>query len=62
MNTLARNETIDRLPLAEIKATLHAFMEPVLVQMPEKRLQTVVELAVQGILGGRSPLVTQMAR
>lgn len=53
---------IDKLPAAEIKATLHAFMEPVLVQMPEKRLQTVAELAVQGILGGQSPLVTQMAR
>jgi hypothetical protein len=37
-------------------------MEPVLVQMPEKRWRVVAELAVQGILGGQSPLVTQMAR
>jgi hypothetical protein len=62
MNKIQRNGTIDKLPVAEIQATLHAFMEPVLMQMPEKRLQTVVELAVQGILGGQSPLVTQMAR
>ena len=62
MNKIARNETIDKLPLAEIKATLHAFMAPVLMQMPEKRWQVVAELAVQGILGGQSPLVTQIAR
>jgi len=62
MNKILRNEAIDKLPVAEIQATLHAFIEPVLVQMPEKRLQTVAELAVQGILGGQSPLVTQMAR
>ena len=62
MKKIARNETIDKLPLAEIKATLHTFMEPVLVQMPEKRWQVVAELAVQGILGGQSPLVTQIAR
>ena len=62
MNKITRNETLDKLPVAEIKATLHRFMEPVLAQMPEKRLRVVTELAVQGILGGQSPLVTQMAR
>ena len=62
MNKIARNEAIDKLPVAEIQATLHAFMGPVLAQMPEKRLQMVAELAVQGILGGQAPLVTQMAR
>jgi len=62
MNKITRNETIDKLPLAEIKATLHGFMAPVLVQMPEKRWQVVAELAVQGILGGQSPLITQIAR
>lgn len=62
MNKIPGTETIDKLPVAEIQATLHAFMEPVLMQMPEKRLQAVAELAVQGILGGQSPVVTQMAR
>ena len=62
MKKILQNETIDKLPVAEIQATLQTFMEPVLMQMPEKRLQTVAELAVKGILGGQSPLVTQMAR
>lgn len=62
MKKILGNEAIDKLPVAEIQATLQAFMEPVLVQMPEKRLRAVVRLAVQGILGGQSPLVTQMAR
>jgi hypothetical protein len=52
MNKIPRNEAIDKLPVAGIQATLHTFVEPVLMQMPEKRLQTVAELGVQGILGG----------
>ena len=51
MNKILQNETIDKLPVAEIQATLQTFMEPVLMQMPEKRLQTVAELAVQGNTG-----------
>jgi hypothetical protein len=62
MTTIHRNEMIGKLPIAEIQATLHTFMQPVLAQLPEKRWRVVAELAVQGILGGQSPLVTQIAR
>jgi hypothetical protein len=37
-------------------------MKPVLMHLPEKRWREVGKLAVQGIIGGQSPLVTQMAR
>ena len=62
MNTILQSSIIDKLPMAELTTTLEAFLEPVLICLPEKRLQKVGKLAVQGIIGGQSPLVTQMAR
>ena len=62
MNRILQNSAIDKLPMKELTATLDAFMEPVLMHLPEKRLREVAKLAVQGVIGGQSPLVTQMAR
>ena len=62
MNTILQNDGFDKLPVDELTATLGVFMEPVLMHLPEKRLRTVGKLAVQGVIGGQSPLVTQMAR
>ena len=62
MNTILQNGGIDKLPVAELETTLHEFMGPVLECLPEKRLREVGELAVRGVIGGQSPLVTQMAR
>jgi len=62
MNTILQNSVIDKLPMKELTGTLDAFMEPVLMHLPEKRLREVAKLAVQGVIGGQSPLVTQMAR
>lgn len=62
MNTILQNSAIDKLPMKELTATLDAFMEPVLANLPEKRLREVAKLAVQGVIGGQSPLITQMAR
>jgi hypothetical protein len=62
MNTILQNSVIDKLPMEELTATLDTFLAPVLIHLPEKRLREVAELAVQGVIGGQSPLVTQMAR
>lgn len=62
MDSILQNEAIDKLPVAELTATLDVFLEPMLMRLPEKRLRAVGKLAVQGILSGQSPLVTQMAR
>ena len=62
MVSILQNDVIDKLPVAELSATLDLFLEPALMQLPEKRMQTIGKLAVQGVLGGQSPLVTQMAR
>jgi hypothetical protein len=38
------------------------FLQPVTARMPEKRLRKTLELAVRGIVGGQSPVVTNIAR
>lgn len=62
MASILQDEAIGKLPVVELRSELNLFMQPVLRRLPEKRLRTVGELAVQGILGSQSPLVTQMAR
>jgi hypothetical protein len=62
MDTIQQSGAIDNLPVKELMDTLGVFLEPVLVHLPEKRLREVGRLTVQGIIGGQSPLVTQMAR
>ena len=62
MDSILENEVIGKLPVAELKAELELYLEPVLRRLPENRLRVVGKLAVQGILGGQSPLLTQMAR
>jgi hypothetical protein len=54
MASILQNDVIDKLPMAELTATLDLFLEPVLMHLPEKRLQAVGKLAVQGVLGGQS--------
>jgi hypothetical protein len=62
MSTITQNEVLAKIPLAELEAEIEKFMEPVTQRLPEKRLRTVVNLAIRGISGAQSPLVTQMAR
>jgi hypothetical protein len=52
MKTILQNSAIDKLPMKELTATLDAFMEPVLTNLPGKRLREVAKLAVQGVIGG----------
>ena len=62
MSTIAQNEVLAKIPLAELEAEIETFLEPVTKRLPEKRLRTVVSLAIRGISGAQSPVVTQMAR
>ena len=54
-------EIQSNLPVAELMSGLSAFLQPLLAHLPEQRLRTVAQLAVQGILSGQSPMVTRMA-
>lgn len=62
MKSILQSNAIASLPVGELTAALETFLEPVVMQLPEKRLGKVVRLIVQGILGNQSPIVTQMAR
>jgi hypothetical protein len=62
MASIQQDEAIGKLPVGELQAELALFLQPVLRRLPEKRLQAVGELAVQGILGSQSQVVTHMAR
>ncbi len=52
----------DGLPVAELRESAEQYLEPLLRQVPEKRLRTVSVLMVLGIWAGHSPLITHMAR
>ena len=50
------------LPVAELAEEAERYLEPLLRQLPEKRLRAVGVRMVLGILAGHSPIITQMAR
>jgi hypothetical protein len=52
----------DGLPMTELTESAERYLEPLLRQLPEKRLRAVGVLMVLGILAGHSPIITQMAR
>lgn len=62
MERILHHRAVDNLPVAKLIESLREFLEPVLMHLPEKRLREVVLLAVQGIIGAKSPVVTRMAR
>jgi hypothetical protein len=62
MSTIAQKEVLAKIPVAELEAEIEQFVEPVTRRLPEQRLRKVVSLALRGISGAHSPLITQMAR
>jgi hypothetical protein len=62
MEKILQNRAIVNLPVAELTDALNTFLEPVSMHLPEKRLREVGNLAVQGIIGAQSPIVTKVAR
>jgi len=62
MSTTAQNELLAKLQVAELEAEIEKLVEPVTKRLSEKRLKTVVRLALRGISGAHSPVITQMAR
>ncbi len=62
MIDIAVKEVLDKLPVTELENSMQSFLEPMMVVLPDKRLQQVVPLAVRGIIGSETPVVTQMAQ
>lgn len=62
MCTIAQNEVLAKIPVAELEAEIETFLEPVTKRLPEKRLRKVLSLAIRGRSSAQSPVVTHMAR
>ena len=62
MSIVAIQEVLDKLPVAELKSSLSEFLGPFTGVLPDKRLEEVAQLGVQGIIAAQSPLINQMAR
>ena len=62
MIDIAVKAVLDKLPVVELEKSLDVFLGPMMAVLPDKRLQQVVPLAVRGIIGSETPVVTQMAQ
>lgn len=54
--------SLAKLPIDEIKGTIQKHIQPMTKQLPDKRLKRVMEDMVLGILGGETPIITEIAR
>ena len=61
MYSIPQNPLIDKLPGSELQDQLKCFLQPMLMQLPEKRLRVVAQMMVQGIIAARSPVLTKAA-
>lgn len=62
MKRIAIKEVLKQLPIGELETSLNEFLSPIHENLPEKRLEKVASLSVEGILGSESPVVLQMAQ
>lgn len=51
-----------KLPIGEIKTSIQEHIQPMCKRLPDKRLERVVEDMVLGVLGGETPVITEIAR
>lgn len=51
-----------KLPIEQITTTIRTHIGPLLGLMPDKRMGRVAEQIILGILGGQTPVITEMAR
>jgi len=50
------------LPIEQIENTVRQHIAPLISYLPDKRLGRVAELIILGILGGQTPVITEIAR
>ncbi len=62
MNIALERELAKRIPIQEIRETIQKQIQPIAERLPDKRLRRVVEDMVLGILGGETPVITEIAR
>jgi hypothetical protein len=60
--TLTLETILAKLPIEKLKETIKAHVQPLTRLLPDKRLGEVVECILLGIMGGQTPVITEMAR
>ena len=59
---IALESILAKLPMVEIKKTIQNHTWPLMIMLPDKRMRSVLESMLLGILGGQTPVITGMAR
>ena len=59
---IAFQAILAKLPIEQIENTVRQHISPLMSHLPDKRLGRVAELMILGILGGQTPVITEIAR
>jgi hypothetical protein len=62
MMNIALTETLAKLPVAKLQASIEEYVEPMSAYLPDKRLRAVVCQSVQSILAAETPVIAAMSR
>jgi hypothetical protein len=60
--TLTLETIFAKLPIGKLSESIEAYIRPLTRILPDKRLGGVAECIILGILGGQTPVITEMAR
>jgi len=60
--TLPLETILAKLPIGKLSETIEAHIRPLTRLLPDKRLGAVAQCIILGILGGQTPVITEMAR
>ena len=60
--TLTLETVLAKLPIEKLNETIEAHVSPLTRLLPDKRLGGVVQCIILGVLGGQTPVITEMAR
>jgi len=60
--TLPLETILAKLPIGKLCETIEAHIRPLTCLLPDKRLGAVAQCIILGILGGQTPVITEMAR
>jgi hypothetical protein len=59
---IAFQAILAKLPIEQIENAVRQHISPLVSHLPDKRLGRVAELIILGILGGQTPVITEIAR
>ena len=59
---IAPRAILAKFPIEEIQTTVREHILPLTCYLPDKRLKHVAERIILGILGGQTPVITEIAR